>query len=138
VFDAEEVVRTALTMMATGDPAGLAFVTADAEMRGPMGEFNGRDELRAHLSDWRHALTDVEIDFERIAFDGGAVFARWHLAARHTGEALLMEDILLEPEGRPLDLDITSELVFRGQRICSLRHAFDLDVLLRQLRPDTG
>jgi hypothetical protein len=136
-FDAEEVVRAALTMMATGKPDGLVFLTADVEMSGPMGEFRGRDQLRAHLSDWREGLTDIEIDVQRLAVDGAAVFAGWHLAARHTGAVFLMEDMLFEATGRPLDLDITTELMFRGQQICSLRHTFDLEVLLRQLRPDT-
>ena len=134
-LDQEQLIRAALTMMATGEPDGLEFLTADVEMRGPMGEFHGRDQLRAQLSDWRDGLTDIEIAIERMAVDGPSIVVAWHLAARHSGAVFLMEDMLFEATGRPLDLDITTELEFRGRKICSLRHDFELDELLRQLGP---
>jgi len=123
-------------MMATGDPGGLALVTADVEMKGPMGEFRGRDQVRSQLSDWRDGLTDIEISVKRLAVDGVAVVADWHLAARHTGAVFLMEDMLFEPTGHRVDLDITTELELRGPLICALRHHFDLADLLQQLEPD--
>ena len=135
-LDIEPVVRAALDMMATGQPEGLAMVTADVEMRGPMGEVRGRDLLRTHLSDWRDGLTDVDIVVERMAVDRGAVIVDWHLAGRHTGAVFLMEDLLFEPTGRRVDLDITTQLVFRGRRICAFQHEYVLDDLLRQLRAE--
>src|SRR5436190_1107538 len=123
-------------MMATGEPDALMHVTADVEMRGPMGEYHGRDQVRAQLSDWRDGLSDVEIVIQRTAVDGAGFVVEWHLDGSHTGAVFLMEDMLFEGTGRHIGLDVTTEVVFRDRQICSLRHAFDLDDLVRQLRPE--
>ena len=51
---------------------------------------------------------------------------------------LVNEDLLFEATGRRVTLPVTSEFGFRGARICSFRHDYDLDDLLRQLRPEPG
>jgi SnoaL-like polyketide cyclase len=137
-LDLEPVVRAVLVMMATGQADDLALVTEDVAMRGPMADVDGRDQLRTHLSDWRDGLSDVEIVVDRIAVDGVAAIVDWHFTGRHTGVALLMEDMLFDPTGNDVSVSVTTELVFRGQQIGSLRHDYDLDELVRQLRPDPG
>ena len=132
----EPVVRAAIEMMVTGQPdSALTLFTEDVEMVGPMGGANGREQLRTVLSDWQDGLTDIEVVVDRLAIDGAEAVVDWHFDARHTGVVFLMEDMLFEPTGNQVTLHLTSELVFRGQRICSLRHDYDLDELVRQLRP---
>ena len=84
-------------------------------MRGPMGEVpTGRDQLRTHLSDWQDGLTDVEIVVDRMAVDGAAVVVDWHFHGRHTGVALLMEDMLFDPTGNQVTCQLTERARLPG------------------------
>ena len=133
--DVEPVVRAALEMMVTGRVDPLVSFTDDVEMQGPMGGASGRKQLKTQLSDWQDGLSDIEITVDRMAVDGSAVAVEWHFDARHSGVAFLMEDMLFEPTGNHVALHLTSEITFRGDRICLLRNSYDLEELVRQLRP---
>ena len=95
---------------------------------------HGRDDLRAQVIDWRDGLTNVDLVVDAIAIDGTTAMARWQLDAHHTGVVLVNEDLLFEATGRRVTLPVTSEFGLRGARVCSFRHDYDLDDLLRQLR----
>jgi hypothetical protein len=133
--DVDAVVRSALDMMVTGvDEPGV--FTDDVTGRTPLGEVHGRDDLRAQVIDWRDGLTSVDLVVDGIAIDGTTAMARWHLDAHHTGDVLVNEDLLFEATGRRVILAVTSEFGFRGTRICSFRHDYDIDDLLQQLRAE--
>jgi len=133
--DVEQVLRSALQMMVTGEDAPGVF-TEDVTGTTPVGEVNGCGELRAQVSDWRDGLTDVDLVVDGIAVDGTTAMVRWRLAAQHTGVVLVNEDVIFEPSGRRVALTVSSEFSFRDDRICWFRHDYDLDDVLRQLGTD--
>jgi hypothetical protein len=135
--DIEQVVRSVLLVMVTGVDEPSVF-THDVTDQTPLGEVCGRDDLVARASDWRDGLTSPDLLVEDIAVDGTTAMVRWQLAALHTGDILLNEDLLFERTGRRVTLRVVTEFGFRGELVCSFRHDYDLDDLLRQLHPESA
>jgi hypothetical protein len=135
-FDAEQVLRSALWMMASGEADALELLTEDVCAVTPFGEMHGRAEFDAQLADWREGFSNVALDVEGMALDGTSALVRWRLAADHTGVVLVNEDLFFEPTGRRVNLRLATQIEFRGVRICQFRHDYALDDLVDQLRPE--
>src|SRR3954467_9021412 len=63
----EHVVRVVLGMMATGTHDALGLVTEDIDVRSPLGDVEGREQLRSGLSDWRDGMFDAAAVIEQVA-----------------------------------------------------------------------
>jgi hypothetical protein len=122
--------------LVTGDQPAPGVFSDDVTGHSPMLDLQGCDQLRAQLSDRRGGLTDVQLDLTRIEVKGATVTVDWRFAAIHTGAMLVEEDVLFEPSGRRVTLEVTSDLRFCNGRICSFEHHYDLGGLLRQLAVD--
>ena len=131
--DVEEVVQAVLDMMASGRPDALRLLTEDVDLRSPLGDIGGRDQLRSALNDWHDGMSDARAVVENVRMSGGTAVASWHLVATHTGVILVNEDRLFEPAGAQIDLAITTELDFDGSLVSAVRHEFLLDDLLAQI-----
>lgn len=129
----EWCVRNAVWWIATGEPLAAEVFTRDVVGTSPIMEARGRDELIAKLGDRRGGLTNVEVKIDRVEGDEGEVVVTWHMAGDHTGPMLVNEDVLYEPTGQRLRLEIVSTFTLREGAIASFHNEFDIDDLGRQL-----
>jgi hypothetical protein len=107
--------------------------THDVTCASPVLRASSRDELETKLSSRADALANIEVVVDRMAESADTVVAEWTVAADHVRPFVVPGDTALRPGGRRISLSGTTEAVFRGARICAIRHDFDEAALLAAL-----
>lgn len=130
----QATLRKALRACLTADVSLCeAVFTSDVTCTSPVLTASSRDELETRLSSRADALADIEIVVDRMVESADMVVADWTVAADHVQPFVVPGDTALRPGGRRISLTGTTEAVFRGARICSIRHDFDEVALLAAL-----
>ena len=128
-----EVLRDALWAAVTGDPALIERVyTADVTGWSPVLDVRSRDDLAADLRGREAAFSDIDLTLDPIDAVGDKLIAEWRVAATHSGP-LVLDELVLEPTGRRIDLRGVFIAEFEGERIRSFRQYWDEAELLEGL-----
>jgi len=107
--------------------------TPDVTCTSPVLKASSRDELETRLSSRADALAGIEVTVGQMVESDDTVVADWTVAADHVQPFVVPGDTVLRPGGRRISLSGTTEAVFRGTRICAIRHDFDEAALLAAL-----
>jgi predicted ester cyclase len=97
---------------------------------------NGREEIRAYMSDWLGCSPDIVMQLTNKVSRGDHAGVEWTFTGTHAGEL-----VGISPTGRTFTLYGASFLTLDGRAITACRDYWDLEALRRELlgraRPST-
>jgi hypothetical protein len=109
--------------------------TADVMCTSPIVATASRDELETWLSSRVDGLTNIEVVLDHAMDDESCAVAEWRVGADHARPFVVPQDRALDPHNERMSLSGVSVADFTGSRISAIRHYFDREALLAQLRP---
>jgi len=128
-----EVLRDALRAAATGDQALIERVyTEDVTGWSPVLDVSSRDDLAADLRGREAAFSAIDLTLDPIDAVGDKLIAEWRVAVTHSGP-LVLDELVLEPTGRRIELRGVFIAEFEGDRIRGFRQYWDEAELLEGL-----
>jgi ketosteroid isomerase-like protein len=128
-----EVLRDALRAAATGDQALIERVyTEDVTGWSPVLDVTTRDDLAADLRGREAAFSDIDMTLDPVDAVGDKLIAEWRVAATHSGP-LVLDELVVEPTGRRIELRGVFIAEFDGDRIRGFRQYWDEAELLEGL-----
>jgi predicted ester cyclase len=132
--DNASTLRRLIEAVVQGDAQAISsIVTDNVSGWSPNMTVSSREELMEAVGENEGTFSNVETNIELLATlpDGRAV-AEWRVEADHTGPVVI-DEIVIAPTGRHLQLAGASFAEFEADRISAFRHYFDDAALLEQL-----
>jgi ketosteroid isomerase-like protein len=127
-----DLLRRAITATADAETAALSELFADdVRVTSPALTISSIDELAAELRTRDDAFSDLSVDFTAVDIVGDRGWAEWTATATHT-DALVVDDVVLEATGAPVEVRGVTVARFSGGRIAELRQYADESGLLER------
>lgn len=120
--------------LSAGDvDAAVALIADDGDFRSPMGQMQGKDQIRAFLGGFDTAFPGAQFEIARVIESGGSVAVEGVYRGTHDGPLLTPDGGSLSATGRDVSAPFVTMFEVTGGAITSHRPYWDLAGFMAQL-----